>query len=60
MGLEIAIGAITLSLDPVSKARDYATLPLLSFFNLFLDGIRLMTFSEEMVNIRMVWEKPQR
>jgi poly-beta-1,6 N-acetyl-D-glucosamine synthase len=60
MGLEIAIGAYTLSLDPVRKARDYATLPLLSFFNLFLDGIRLITFSEEMVNIRMVWEKPQR
>ena len=60
MGLEIAIGAYTLSLDPVHKARDYATLPLLSFFNLFLDGIRLMTFSEEMVNVRMVWEKPQR
>lgn len=60
MGLEIAIGAYTLSLDPVRSARDYATLPLLSFFNLFLDGIRLMTFSEEMVNIRMVWEKPKR
>jgi len=60
MGLEIAIGAYTLSLDPVHTARDYATLPLLSFYNLFLDGIRLMTFSEEMVNVRMVWEKPQR
>ena len=60
MGLEIAIGAYTLSLDPIRKARDYATLPLLTFFNLFLDGIRLMTFSEEMVNVRMVWEKPQR
>jgi poly-beta-1,6 N-acetyl-D-glucosamine synthase len=60
MGLEIVIGAYTLSLDPIRKARDYATLPLLSFFNLFLDGIRLMTFSEEMVNVRMVWEKPQR
>ncbi|MCW4040871.1 MAG: glycosyltransferase family 2 protein [Candidatus Bathyarchaeota archaeon] len=59
-GFEIVVGAYTLSLDPVRKTREYVTLPLLSFFNVFLDGIRLMTFSEELVNIRMVWEKPQR
>jgi poly-beta-1,6 N-acetyl-D-glucosamine synthase len=59
-GFEIAVGIYTLSLDPIRSIREFIILPLLSFYNLFLDGIRLMTFSEELVNIGMTWEKPQR
>jgi len=30
------------------------------FYNIFLDGVRLMSLAEEMANILMKWEKPKR
>ena len=60
LGMDVIVGLYALSLDPVKKFRDFLTLPLLSFYSIFLDGVRLMSFTEEILNIKMVWEKPKR
>lgn len=56
----LAIGIAGLSLEPKPEKRNYLVLPLLMFYNVFLDGIRAMSMVEEMVNIIMEWEKPKR
>ena len=56
----LAIGVAGLSLEPKPEKRNYLVLPLLLFYNMFLDGIRVMSLAEEMVNIIMEWEKPKR
>jgi len=60
LGMDMVVGLYALSLDPVKKPRDFLTLPLLPFYNIFLDGVRLMSFTEEILNIKMAWEKPKR
>ena len=55
-----AVSGLAITLDPVPKAREFATVPLLFFHNLFMDGVRMMSLVEEMVGIFMSWEKPQR
>lgn len=56
----LAIGVAGLSLEPKPEKRNYLVLPLLLFYNMFLDGIRVMSLAEEMVSIIMEWEKPRR
>lgn len=58
--LDVAVGVFALCLDPVKNLRDFLTVSLLSFYNIFLDGVRLMSFTEEMMGIIMEWEKPRR
>lgn len=58
--VELIVGALALSLDPHPSRREYLTLPLLLFYNVFLDGVRMMALVEETVNITMRWEKPKR
>lgn len=58
--VELVVGALALSLDPHPSRREYLTLPLLLFYNVFLDGVRMMALVEETVNITMRWEKPKR
>jgi cellulose synthase/poly-beta-1,6-N-acetylglucosamine synthase-like glycosyltransferase len=58
--METGVSGFAITLDPVPKAREYATVPLLFFHNLFMDGVRMMSFVEEMVGIFMSWEKPRR
>ena len=60
LGFSLALGIIGLSLEPKPEKRNYLALPLLLFYNMFLDGIRIMSLTEEMVNILMDWEKPKR
>jgi poly-beta-1,6 N-acetyl-D-glucosamine synthase len=60
LGMDMFVGLYALSLDPVKKPRDFLTLPLLPFYNIFLDGVRLMSFTEEILNLKMAWEKPKR
>jgi cellulose synthase/poly-beta-1,6-N-acetylglucosamine synthase-like glycosyltransferase len=60
LGFDMMVGLYALILDPVKKPRDFLSLPLLSFYNIFLDGVRLMSFTEEILNIKMAWEKPKR
>jgi cellulose synthase/poly-beta-1,6-N-acetylglucosamine synthase-like glycosyltransferase len=56
----IATNLIVLSLEPKREIRNYLIIPLLLFYNIFLDGIRMMSLTEEMVSTVMVWEKPKR
>ncbi len=59
-GVELALSIFAISLDPMPKKRELLAAPLLLFYNIFLDGVRMMTLAEEMVGILMEWEKPRR
>ena len=56
LGMSLGIGIVALSLEPKPEKRNYLALPLLLFYNMFLDGIRIMSLTEETVNILMDWE----
>ena len=56
----LAMGVVGLSIEPKPEKRNYLVLPLLLFYNVFLDGIRIMSIVEDMINIIMEWEKPKR
>ena len=58
--IELAVGIFAMSLDPAPRAREFLAAPFLPFYNVFLDGVRVMTLTEEMVGIVMEWEKPRR
>jgi len=58
--VELAVGVFAISLDPMPKIKEFLAVPLLMFYNVFLDGIRIMTLAEEMGDIIMEWEKPSR
>lgn len=60
LSISLALGIIGLSLEPKPEKRNYLALPLLLFYNMFLDGIRVMSLTEETINILMDWEKPKR
>jgi cellulose synthase/poly-beta-1,6-N-acetylglucosamine synthase-like glycosyltransferase len=60
LAVALVLGVVGLSLEPKPEKRNYLALPLLLFYNVFLDGIRVMSLTEEMVNIMMEWEKPKR
>ena len=59
-GVESTVGIFAIGLDPMPKIREFVTVPILLFYNVFLDGLRMMAFTEEMVNNVMKWEKPRR
>ena len=56
----LAMGVVGLSIEPKPEKRNYLVLPFLLFYNVFLDGIRIMSMVEDMINIIMEWEKPKR
>jgi poly-beta-1,6 N-acetyl-D-glucosamine synthase len=58
--VQIIVGIFAVSLDPQPRLRDFLAIPLQIFYNVFLDGIKLMSFTEETVNVLMNWEKPKR
>ena len=58
--VSLAMGVVGLSIEPKREKRNYLALPLLLFYNTFLDGIRIMSIVEDMINIIMEWEKPKR
>ena len=60
LGVSLLLGILGLILEPKPEKRNYLALPLLLFYNMFLDGIRIMSLTEEMINILMDWEKPKR
>jgi len=60
LAVALVLGVVGLSLEPKPEKRNYLAVPLLLFYNVFLDGVRLMSLTEEMVNIMMEWEKPKR
>ena len=58
--VQLIIGILAVGLDPQPKLRDFLGIPLQIFYNVFLDGIKLMAFTEETINVFMKWEKPER
>ena len=56
----LVTNSVVLSLEPKPEKRNYLIIPLLFFYNTFLDGIRIMSLTEETVNTVMEWEKPKR
>ncbi len=58
--IALAMGVVGLSLEPKPEKRNYLALPILLFYNVFLDGIRIMSIIEDVTNIIMEWEKPKR
>jgi biofilm PGA synthesis N-glycosyltransferase PgaC len=58
--VQLLIGIFAVALDPQPKLRDYLAIPLQLFYNVFLDGIKVMAFTEETINVFMKWEKPER
>lgn len=59
-GFELAAAAFAVSLDPMPQIREFLALPVLPFYNLFLDGVRTMALTEETTGVLMRWEKPRR
>lgn len=47
-------------LDPKPGIKEIMLSPFFMFYNAFLDGIGIMAFIEETLNIAMRWEKPKR
>ena len=47
-------------LDPRPGIKEIILSPFFMFYNAFLDGISIMAFIEETLNIAMRWEKPKR
>lgn len=60
LSVESVVRIFAIIRDPIPKMRELVAVPILLFYNVFLDGIRMMAFAEEMVNIVMRWEKPRR
>jgi poly-beta-1,6 N-acetyl-D-glucosamine synthase len=66
MGLLVTVvvflvtNSVVLNLEPKPEKRNYLIIPLLLFYNTFLDGLRIMSLTEETVNTVMEWEKPKR
>ncbi len=56
----LGVGIAAIFMEPKVEKRNFLALPLLLFYNMFLDGIRIMSLTEEMVSIVMEWEKPKR
>lgn len=56
----LIVNILLLSLEPNPERRNYFMIPLLLFYNTFLDGIRIMSLTEETINSMSEWEKPKR
>ena len=60
LAIFLTINVIIISLEPKPEKNNYLIMPLLLFYNTFLDGVRIMSLTEETVNTMMEWEKPKR
>lgn len=59
-GLQTLIIMTAIVLDPERRLWQIIMSPLLLFYNTFLDGVRVAAFAEEIIAIKMRWEKPKR
>ncbi len=59
-GLSTLVSIYGVLLDPRPGIKEIIISPLYMFYNAFLDGIGIMAFIEETLNIAMRWEKPKR
>ncbi len=58
--LQTLVAVTAIVLDKERHLWQILVSPLLIFYSTFLDGIRTAAFTEEMLNLRMKWEKPAR
>jgi len=58
--LQTLVAMTAIILDKERHLWQMLVSPLLIFYNTFLDGIRTAAFTEEMLSLRMKWEKPRR
>jgi hypothetical protein len=58
--LQTLVAMTAIVLDRERHLWQMLVSPLLIFYNTFLDGIRTAAFTEEMLSLRMKWEKPTR
>lgn len=59
-GFTIIVSIYAVLIDPRPSIKEIIVCPLYLFYNCFLDGIGVMAFIEETLNIAMRWEKPKR
>ncbi|NJD77578.1 MAG: glycosyltransferase family 2 protein [Candidatus Methanoperedens sp.] len=58
--LMIGVSIYSVLIDSKPSIREIIISPLFLFYNIFIDGICIMAFIEESLNIAMKWEKPKR
>jgi cellulose synthase/poly-beta-1,6-N-acetylglucosamine synthase-like glycosyltransferase len=58
--LQTLVSISAIALDRERRLWQIALSPLLIFYSTFLDGIRSAAFIEEVLSLRMNWEKPAR
>ncbi len=58
--LSTIVSTYAVIIDPKPSKREILISPLIPFYSIFIDGVRLMTLVEETLNITMTWEKPER
>ncbi len=58
--LQTLVAVTAVVLDKERRLWQLLVSPLLIFYGTFLDGIRTAAFTEEMLSLRMKWEKPAR
>lgn len=58
--LNVGVSIYAVLIDPMPSKREIIISPLLLFYNVFIDGVRVMAFVEETLNLAMRWEKPKR
>ncbi len=58
--LQTVVAVTAVALDRERRLWQIAVSPLLVFYSAFMDGIRTAAFTEEILSLRMKWEKPAR
>ncbi|MDG6901989.1 MAG: glycosyltransferase family 2 protein [Nitrososphaerota archaeon] len=58
--LQTVVAVSAIALDKERRPWQIVVSPLLIFYSTFLDGIRAAAFMEEVLSLRMKWEKPAR
>jgi biofilm PGA synthesis N-glycosyltransferase PgaC len=58
--LMVGVSVYAVLIDPKPGIREIIVSPLYLFYSIFIDGVSIMAFIEETLNIAMKWEKPKR
>ncbi len=56
----VVVSIYAVLIDPLPSIKEIVISPLYLFYSVFIDGISIMAFIEETLNLTMRWEKPKR
>ncbi len=56
----VVVSIYAVLIDPLPSIKEIVISPLYLFYSVFIDGISIMAFIEESLNLAMRWEKPKR